>query len=700
MPTPLAKKPPFTVAAGTVAALVALAGWARMTQGYVPERAESSLAIEAGDFVKDGSREAIRWRTLSQETLARARKADLPVLLVVGLPWSRFAQQLDRLAFSDQNVAAYINRNFTAIRVDGLEHPNLLRCFLPITRGAEGFLPYLQIWAATPRGQIFSLVAKSRPNEVMNPGDALDVLAEIRERFVKLGREGEDQGLVPVQAEDVRILMNPELGQNLRFDVQQEVLQREVPPAGGFAIRGMQRLSPQAHRFLILTGAPEAGRALDGVLDNLADLVRGGFFLHTESTGFEAVHTGKTATSSAEMAEVLALRAVLDGDPVSRWFARRTIEGLVRDFSSSFGFFEGLRVPEDKLGRSDLFGFSPSEIRALYPGEFGLKVSDRGNWVWRALGLGLPFNRLRLPRLTAQARSDLERTSDELDALRAARPLPADSLLGQGYADPHGHTAARLLEAARWLGDPDLLLQLEFLVEQNEIFATPLGVRHRYSTGSGIAYSPNLVAIADSALQAYLCYGSVPSLLLAADLLGKFTERFMTDVGPLMTFDSDPFAQALGANGIELTDSYHEGGMARAARLALRMQKLVPKGGIEPSGFEPQALANTMVAALSAQAGTIQALGFSASGLFNAGLELADDVHAFAVGPDAVAQANLLASRRPGRLIAPALGPVREDLQRRPDGFYVVTSGDVEGPLSLGQAMDRIPTRYRIDRAL
>ena len=84
-------------------------------------------------------------------------------------------------------------------------------------------------------------------------------------------------------------------------------------------------------------------------------------------------------------------------------------------------------------------------------------------------------------------------------------------------------------------------------------------------------------------------------------------------------------------------------------------------------------------------------IGAASAGFFAASLFAEDGRYAVAVGPSAVALANELYRRVPTRLIAPAVGRVRPDLQRRAAGVYVIDGESVNGPFSVEDAVRLLP---------
>jgi len=67
----------------------------------------------------------IRWHEFGEEAFAAARAANKPVLLDIGAVWCHWCHVMDRESYEDPEVAAIVNENYIAVKVDRDERPDI-----------------------------------------------------------------------------------------------------------------------------------------------------------------------------------------------------------------------------------------------------------------------------------------------------------------------------------------------------------------------------------------------------------------------------------------------------------------------------------------------------------------------------------------------------------------------------------------------
>jgi uncharacterized protein len=67
----------------------------------------------------------IQWHEWGEEAFAAARTANKPMLLDIGAVWCHWCHVMDRESYDDAEVAAIVNENFVAVKVDRDERPDI-----------------------------------------------------------------------------------------------------------------------------------------------------------------------------------------------------------------------------------------------------------------------------------------------------------------------------------------------------------------------------------------------------------------------------------------------------------------------------------------------------------------------------------------------------------------------------------------------
>ena len=148
------RKPSFGVVTFVVTVLAVVGIASRQLRRYIPPVSENAMGHEKEPFLLAGRGQSIPWQRMTPAAFAEARRSGKPVLAFVGAITSRTSRQIDD-ALQDPDVARLVSRRFVCVRVDGLEHPEWLNAFLPVTRLRIGFQPDTQVWMLDARGRPF-----------------------------------------------------------------------------------------------------------------------------------------------------------------------------------------------------------------------------------------------------------------------------------------------------------------------------------------------------------------------------------------------------------------------------------------------------------------------------------------------------------------------------------------------------------------
>ena len=85
----------------------------------------NSLARASSAYLRSAMHQPIQWHEWGEEAFAAARAADKPMLLDIGAVWCHWCHVMDRESYDDAEVAAIVNENFIAVKVDRDERPDI-----------------------------------------------------------------------------------------------------------------------------------------------------------------------------------------------------------------------------------------------------------------------------------------------------------------------------------------------------------------------------------------------------------------------------------------------------------------------------------------------------------------------------------------------------------------------------------------------
>ena len=85
----------------------------------------NALARASSSYLRSAMHQPIQWHEFGEEAFAEARSANKPMLLDIGAVWCHWCHVMDRESYDDPEVAAIVNENYIAVKVDRDERPDI-----------------------------------------------------------------------------------------------------------------------------------------------------------------------------------------------------------------------------------------------------------------------------------------------------------------------------------------------------------------------------------------------------------------------------------------------------------------------------------------------------------------------------------------------------------------------------------------------
>src|SRR5271170_1060575 len=86
---------------------------------------QNRLGAETSPYLLQHKENPVHWQAWNAETLAAAKLADKPILLSIGYAACQWCHVMAHESFENPAIAAQMNDNFVAIKVDREERPDL-----------------------------------------------------------------------------------------------------------------------------------------------------------------------------------------------------------------------------------------------------------------------------------------------------------------------------------------------------------------------------------------------------------------------------------------------------------------------------------------------------------------------------------------------------------------------------------------------
>ncbi len=104
----------------------------------VPSPAQNRLSGELSPYLRLHAHNPVDWYPWGEEALAKARREDKPIFLSVGYSSCYWCHVMERLVFSDPDIAHLMNQFFVNIKVDREERPDIDEIYMTATQIMTG----------------------------------------------------------------------------------------------------------------------------------------------------------------------------------------------------------------------------------------------------------------------------------------------------------------------------------------------------------------------------------------------------------------------------------------------------------------------------------------------------------------------------------------------------------------------------------
>ena len=496
----------------------------------------------ASPYLEEHDHNPVDWYPWGEEALALARETNRPIFLSIGYSTCHWCHVMARESFEDDEVAAYLNEHFVAIKVDREARPDLDALFLDAVAALGSNTGWPLTVLLTPALEPFFGGTYFPPRSA--PGARVGLLEILREAEAAWRADGEslarDGRGVWAEIESRARLVGgaaPSLPDDEIVRAMQTLARHRDVVHGGFG-RGPH--FPNAPLLLSelrasrREGADAATRAhVIQTLDEMArggvrDAVGGAFHRYSVDGRWHVPHFEKTLYDNAQLASlyveaglwldrtdfIATGRAILD-ELIAHW--RGPSGALVVGFDADDGGGEGA-----------YYTWTPSELRAVLSEDdarFAIEhfgVTDTGDLEGRSV-----LHARTLFAVDAPEHVILERVLSTLATARDARPHPhADDKELTGW---NGLAIESFANVGRWLNEPRYVEEARRLaraVLAQSWDGTRLLHGVRGSEGLGDGFLDDHALLARALLALHAATGDLVSLATADALASRIEARF------------------------------------------------------------------------------------------------------------------------------------------------------------------------------
>jgi uncharacterized protein YyaL (SSP411 family) len=409
------------------------------------------LILERSPYLLQHAHNPVDWYPWGDEAFARAAREGKPVLLSVGYSTCHWCHVMEKESFEDEEIAAYLNRHYVAIKVDRERRPDVDAVYMTAVQTLTGGGGWpMTVWLTPDRKPFYG--GTYFPPRDGDRGARVGFLTLLG-RLAEIYRE--DPARVAASADEVtarieRSLAPPTAGVDplapatLAAAADEAFLRLAATfdeRHGGFG--GPPKFPRSVTLELLLryhrrTGEPKALAMATRTLEAMArggiyDHVGGGFHRYATDARWLVPHFEKMLYDNALLAVAYLEAHQATGREDFARVARETLRYVAREMTSPEGAFYSAADADSEDEEGRFFVWTPQEIaevlgaaRAPWVGTY-YGVTESGNFGGRnVLHVAAPLEEVaaRFALDPGGLRAELDRAREELYAARARRVPP------------------------------------------------------------------------------------------------------------------------------------------------------------------------------------------------------------------------------------------------------------------------------------
>ncbi len=313
------------------------------------------LADAVNPYLRSHAGNPVDWWPWGEEAFAEAAAREVPVFVSIGYATCHWCHVMARESFSDPALAAYLNENFVAIKVDREEHPDVDAAYLAAASAFTANLGWPLSIFATSTGATFFAGTYFPPRAVGQTPSFRMILDAVLEAWRERRDEVESTADAVLEAlSEVRGQDGVQFPRAEQLDAAVERLAELDDPEFGGLGRGSK--FPNAPVLAFLTERAEAGndaaaRLAARMLDLMAasplrDPIEGGFFRYAVQRDWSEPHYERMLSDNAQL--------------LARYTARGPLASATAAGIASF-LLQVLRLPSESAARGAFASAQDSE---------------------------------------------------------------------------------------------------------------------------------------------------------------------------------------------------------------------------------------------------------------------------------------------------------------------------------------------------
>ncbi len=358
------------------------------------------LINEKSPYLLQHAQNPVDWHPWCREAFDKARKEDKPVFLSIGYSTCHWCHVMAHESFESDEVAAILNREYIAVKVDREERPDIDAVYMNVCQAITGSGGWPLTVILTPEQEPFFVGTYFPKNAAYGrPG-----LTDILEKTAFLWKTKKEVLLFS----GTQIVKAALTGEEQRSGVPSRTLLQKAASVfwqtydrqwGGF---GQAPKFPTPHnlffliRYAVLEKNPHALAMVEHTMEAMAaggifDHIGGGFSRYSTDKQWLVPHFEKMLYDNALLAIAYLEAYQLTKSGFYRDVAKRTLDYMLKELSGQTGeFFCGQDADSDGI-EGKYYYFTPDEVLGVLGQEKGKEfcriynITEEGNFEGKSI---------------------------------------------------------------------------------------------------------------------------------------------------------------------------------------------------------------------------------------------------------------------------------------------------------------------------
>ncbi|MGZ8869417.1 MAG: thioredoxin domain-containing protein, partial [Thermoanaerobaculia bacterium] len=381
------------------------------------------LSAETSPYLLQHAHNPVDWYPWGEEAFAKARTEDKPVFLSIGYSACHWCHVMERESFESNDVAALLNRDFVAIKVDREERPDVDSIYMAAVQMMTGHGGWPMSVFMTPDGKPFYAGTYFPPDDRHGMPGFKRVLAHVGEAYRTRRKDVEEAGVEVQRAISAGVQINPS-GNPADHDSLERAaagIAKAFDSAhGGFG--GAPKFPPSMSLEFLMqvanrTDDPHLRRIITHTLTMMArggiyDQVGGGFHRYSVDAKWLVPHFEKMLYDNAQLARLYTRAWQWTKDPFFARIANEIFGYVLREMTSPDGAFYSTQDADSEGEEGKFYVWNRAEVVEILGPDEGRAfcalhdITEHGNWEEK--------NILNVPRDPASVAADLGLSLDQL----------------------------------------------------------------------------------------------------------------------------------------------------------------------------------------------------------------------------------------------------------------------------------------------